>query len=75
MREPTKAEWKAFVKQEKQAIRQRNENLRQASTTFGFLTIGFFIGAVFTPAEFAIYLIGAAAFCGLMRYITSKLAG
>lgn len=75
MREPTKEEWKAFVKEQKQAIRQRNENLRQASNAFGFLTIGFFIGAVFTPAEFAIYLVVAAAFCGVMRIITSKLAG
>lgn len=75
MREPTKEEWKAFVKEQKQAIRQRNENLRQASNTFGFLTIGLFIGAVFAPAEFAIYLIAAAALSGIMRFITSKLAG
>lgn len=71
MRELTKEERKLYNAQ----VRERNENLRQASNTFGFLTIGFFIGAVFTPAEFAIYLVVAAAFCGVMRIITSKLAG
>lgn len=75
MREPTKAEWKAHIKEQKQAIRQRNENHRQASHAFGFLTIGLFVAACFTPADVSIYLIGIAGFCAVMRIITAKLAG
>lgn len=71
MYELTKKERKAYNAQ----IQKRNEGLRTSSIIFGMLTIICFFGAVFVPIDLAVYLIGAAGFFAIIRWITSKLAG
>lgn len=70
MRELTKEERKLYNAQ----VRKRNEGLQQSSLIFGMLTAIFFFSAAVVPVSLTVYFVGAALICGILKYITSKLA-